>query len=118
MLFVVLFLYTGINEVNSATVYVYGKGGVIDLPNGTRCYCPEPAPILCAVIKEDASGVPEYPDILTHYDEKGMPIETVNVRRAGEMPNGQPTWWVQPPTRPRLNRNDKYENSNQEKDTN
>ncbi|MEJ5287472.1 MAG: hypothetical protein CH6_0943 [Candidatus Kapaibacterium sp.] len=48
-----------------------------------------------------------------------MPIETVNVKRAGEMPNGQPTWWVQPPTGPRLNRIDKYENnSNQEKEMN
>lgn len=66
ILFVVLYLYAGINEVKTATVYVYGKGGVIELPDGTRCYCPEPAPILCAVIKEDASGVLGYPDILTH----------------------------------------------------
>lgn len=83
-------------SIYSATVYVYGKGGVVDLPSGARCYCPITEPVVCAIIKEGASGVPDYPDVLTHYDEVGQPLDTVNVRRAGELPNGQPTWWVQP----------------------
>ncbi len=94
----IIFLITAIYSVSvySATVYVFGKGGVIRNRDGTTVYCPFPANTICAIIQEGASGVPDYPDVLTHYNEAGQPLDTVNVRRAGELPNGQPTWWVQP----------------------
>jgi len=75
--------------------YIYGWGGTIEYPDGTICYCPLPSSDLCAVIRKEVTGIPEYPDELTHY-ENGQPVETVNVREAGVNENGQPTWYVQP----------------------
>ncbi len=93
-MFLFLFRFTSLAE----TITVKGTGGVVDLPGGIRCYCPTYHPTaICAIIRKNVTGIPEYPDKLTHYDESGNPLETVNVRQAEETYNGQPTWWVQPP---------------------
>lgn len=97
LLFLFLFcpFYALLSETE--TVFVYGYGGVIDLPDGSRCYCPYPGPNVCAIIKKDVTGIPEYPHRLTYFEE-GQPKEIVNVREAGKNEFGQPTWFVQPPS--------------------
>ncbi len=37
-------------------IYIYGKGGTTVFPDGVMVICPEPAPILCAVLSPCGGG--------------------------------------------------------------